>query len=130
MGVVFARSSFSVDRLAKKSKLEILYEHDAVLRALGRPELTGEERMTQRAKTNYDMARAVGALMRELPEPPSRLVVKDRQDRDDGRFYIPITNGSGTIVARVPSDAFDADEEKAKAFAESLRDAYNLVVAG
>jgi hypothetical protein len=129
MGVFASRSRFSVDRLARKSKTDILYEHDMVSQSLRRDPLAGDERKAFKEKTNYQMAQVVADLMKLLPEPPARLVVKDRHDRDDGRFYIPLTQ-SGTIVARVPSDAFDGDEAEAVKFAESLRDAYNLMVAG
>lgn len=136
MGIAIFRRDFDPARLARKSKSDILWEHNGVLRALGRPELTFAERKAQEAKTNVAMAHDVAALMRELPPPPHRLTVGQRVGRDDGRFYIPINRTAFRVnddrsitVCRVASDAFD-DEAKAVEFAEALVDAYNLVVAG
>lgn len=54
------------------------------------------------------------------------LQVEPRKDRDDGRFYIPIKNcRNGKIVARVASDAFDGDENRATSFAMALVEAFN-----
>lgn len=136
MGIAIFRRDFDPARLARRSKSDILYEHNGVLRALGRPELTSEERKAQKAKTNAAMAGDVAALMRLLPPPPTRLAVGPKVERDDGRFYIPINRTAFRLgdersmtVCRVASDAFD-DEDKALAFADALVDAYNLVVAG
>lgn len=54
------------------------------------------------------------------------LLVGDRVDRDDGRFYIPIYRDE-FIVCRVASDAFDNDEEEAVIFADVLVDRWNHI---
>lgn len=54
------------------------------------------------------------------------LSVGTRVDREDGRFYVPIIQTStGKILARVASDAFDEDEERATKFALGLTTAFN-----
>lgn len=59
-----------------------------------------------------------------------KLTIGPRVDRDDGRFYIPVSSDAGhpsKILFRVASDAFNEDEAAARAFAKVLVNQWNFV---